>query len=210
MSCIATEEFAKAPYTLPALPWADDALEPYISANTLSFHYGKHHKTYVDKLNPLVEGTDLAGLSIPELVAKVAGDASKKGVFNNAAQVWNHSFFWLSMKKGGGGEPTGAVKAAIEGSFGTVADFKKKFADSAATLFGSGWVFLIEKDGKLEITQESNAGTPLASGGKALCTLDVWEHAYYLDFQNRRPDYTTAFLDHLIDWDFIGHNLDSH
>ena len=194
-------------FTLPKLPWSDDALDPYISAKTLSFHHGKHHAAYVTKLNAAIEGTPLAEKSLEEIIRATAGDASKKGVFNNAAQTWNHTFFWNSMKPKGGGEPTGALKTKIEASFGSFAKFKEEFSNQAATLFGSGWVWLVSSGEKLEIVQTSGAATPITEGKTPLMTLDVWEHAYYLDHQNRRPDFIAAFLDHLVNWDFAAKNL---
>ena len=195
------------PFELPALPWSEDALDPHISARTISFHYGKHHATYVKNLNGLVEGTPLAEKTLEEVIRETAGDATKGGVFNNAAQIWNHTFFWNSMKPGGGGEPTGELKSKIEASFGSFAKFKEEFSNSAATLFGSGWVWLVDNGGKLEITQTTGAETPISGSSTPLLTLDVWEHAYYLDHQNRRPDFIAAFLDKLVNWDFAAKNL---
>ena len=194
-------------FAVPTLPWSDDALDPYISAKTISFHYGKHHAAYVTKLNAAVEGTSLAEKSLEEIIRETAGDSSKKGIFNNAAQTWNHTFFWNSMKPGGGGEPTGELKSKIEASFGSFAKFKEEFSNSAATLFGSGWVWLVDNGGKLEITQTTGAETPISGSSTPLLTLDVWEHAYYLDHQNRRPDFIAAFLDNLVNWDFAAKNL---
>lgn len=197
-----------APFSLPNLPYADTALEPVMSAKTFSFHYAKHHKAYVDNLNGLVkDNAELSALSLDALIKKVAGDASKAGVFNNAAQVWNHTFFWNSMKPGGGGKPTGRIADKINASFGDFDKFKTAFSDAAKTQFGSGWAWLIEDGGKLAIVKTPNAETPMAQGKKCLITLDVWEHAYYLDFQNRRPDYITAFLDKLVNWEFAEKNL---
>jgi Fe-Mn family superoxide dismutase len=194
-------------FELPALPWAQDALSPIISANTIEFHYGKHHNAYVTNLNGLVAGTPMAEKSLEEIIKETAGDPSKAGVFNNAAQTWNHTFFWNSLKAGGGGEPTGKVKEMIDASFGSFDAFKEEFSKKAVTLFGSGWNWLVENGGKLEIVQTFNAGTPLTDGKKPLITLDVWEHAYYLDFQNRRPDFVKAFLSDLVNWDFAEKNL---
>ena len=193
--------------TLPELPWAKDALEPHISSNTLDFHYGKHHNAYVTKLNAAIEGTDMANLSLEDIIKKVAGDAGKAGVFNNAAQVWNHTFYWNSMKPGGGGAPSGKVGDLINSSFGDFDKFKAAFSDAAATQFGSGWAWLIADGDKLSVEKTLNADTPLAHGKKALITIDVWEHAYYLDYQNRRPDYISTFLDKLVNWDFANKNL---
>lgn len=195
------------PFKLPALPYSDDALDPHISAKTLGFHYGKHHNAYVTNLNNLVKGTDLAGLTLEDLIRKVAKDDAKKGVFNNAAQVWNHTFYWNSMKPKGGGAPSGKLAKLIDASFGSLDAFKEQFKKAAAGQFGSGWAWLVQQGDKLSITTTSNADLPLAHGQKALLTCDVWEHAYYLDFQNRRPDYLTAFCDSLVNWDFAAKNL---
>jgi len=194
-------------FQLPSLPWSEDALDPHISAKTISFHHGKHHQAYVNNLNGLIEGTPLAEKTLEEIIREVAGDASKAGVFNNAAQVWNHTFFWNSMKPGGGGEPTGELRKRIDADFGSFAAFKEQFSKKAATLFGSGWTWLVDNGGKLEIVQTSGAATPLTTSAKPLLTLDVWEHAYYLDHQNRRPEFIAAFLDHLVNWDFAAQNL---
>ncbi|BBD08589.1 superoxide dismutase [Desulfovibrio ferrophilus] len=193
--------------TLPQLPFAKDALAPHISANTLDFHHGKHHNLYVTNVNNMIEGTDLAGASLEDIVKKTAGDASKAGLFNNAAQVWNHTFFWNSMKPGGGGAPTGAIASRIETDFGGYDKFAEAFKTAGMTQFGSGWAWLVEKGGKLEIMKTPNAELPLALGIKPLLTCDVWEHAYYLDYQNRRADFLAAFLAHLVNWDFANANL---
>ena len=193
--------------TLPDLPFASDALEPHISANTLSFHHGKHHAAYVTNLNGLIEGTELEGKSLEEIIMAVAGDASKAGVFNNAAQVWNHTFYWNSMKKGGGGAPTGAIADKINEDFGSYEEFAKQFTAAGMPQFGSGWAWLVLEDGKLKVTKTPNADLPMAHGQKAILTADVWEHAYYLDFQNRRPDYLATFLESLVNWDFANENL---
>jgi superoxide dismutase, Fe-Mn family len=194
-------------FELPSLPWSADAFDPYISAKTISFHHGQHHAAYVSKLNAAIEGTALAEKSLEEIIRETANDSSRKGIFNNAAQTWNHTFFWNSMKPGGGGEPTGELKKRIEESFGSFDNFKEEFSTKAATQFGSGWVWLVEKGGKLEITQTCGARTPIAGDSTPLLTLDVWEHAYYLDHQNRRPDFIAAFLNNLINWDFAANNL---
>ena len=195
-------------FTLPDLPYAKDALAPHISSETLDFHHGKHHNAYVTKLNAAIEGSDMASQSLEDIVKATAGDASKQGVFNNAAQIWNHTFYWHSMKPGGGGAPTGAIAEAIDRDFGSYEAFKDAFADAGATQFGSGWAWLIVKNGKLEVRKTLNAETPLTEDGATpLLTMDVWEHAYYLDFQNRRPDYIAAFLDNLVNWDFANENL---
>ena len=193
--------------TLPALPFAKDALEPHIKASTLDFHYGKHHNAYVTNLNKLIESTPLADKSLEDIIKAVASDASKAGVFNNAAQVWNHTFYWNSMKKDGGGKPTGALLSKITADFGTFEAFCEAFTQAATTQFGSGWAWLVLKDGKLQVMKTGNADTPLVHGAKALITIDVWEHAYYLDFQNRRPDYIKTFLEKLANWDFAAANL---
>jgi len=194
-------------FELPPLPYAEDALEPHISARTMSFHYGKHHQTYVTNLNKLVDGTPFADQSLEQVIRASAGAPDKAGVFNNAAQVWNHAFFWNSMSPGGGGAPSGEVASLIEASFGGLDKFKEAFKNAAVTQFGSGWAWLVLEDGKLAVTKTANADTPAARGGKALLTCDVWEHAYYLDYQNRRPDFVQTFLDALVNWDFVAANL---
>lgn len=193
--------------TLAALPYEPTALEPHISANTLSFHYGKHHQAYVTNLNKMIEGTELADKSLEEIIVASAGDASKAGIFNNAAQVWNHSFYWSSMKPNGGGEPTGVLKEKIDASFGSYAGFVEAFSAAGATQFGSGWAWLVEDGDKLKVTKTLNADTPLAHGEKALLTMDVWEHAYYLDYQNLRPKYIETFLTKLVNWDFAASQM---
>ncbi|MGB5104209.1 MAG: superoxide dismutase [Steroidobacteraceae bacterium] len=192
---------------LPALPYAQDALAPVVSAQTLSFHYGKHHKTYVDNLNKLVAGTELAEATLEQVITAVAGKADKAGVFNNAAQTWNHTFFWNSMKPGGGGAPTGAVAKAIDAAFGSIESFRKEFANAAVTQFGSGWAWLVADKGALRIVKTANADTPLTMGVTPILTIDVWEHAYYLDYQNRRADFVAAVIDKLLNWDFANANL---
>lgn len=188
--------------TLPELPFAMDALAPHISKETLEYHYGKHHNAYVTKLNGMIEGTDLAGASLEDIILKSDG-----GMFNNAAQIWNHTFYWNCLSPNGGGEPTGALLDAINADFGSFAEFKTQFTTACATLFGSGWAFLVKnKDGKLEITKEANAGCPLTSGVTPLMTCDVWEHAYYVDYRNARPSYIDAFWN-LVNWDFVASNL---
>jgi Fe-Mn family superoxide dismutase len=192
---------------LPPLPYAQDALAPVISAQTLSFHYGKHHKAYVDNLNKLVAGTDLSETPLETLIKAVAGKPDKAGVFNNAAQVWNHTFFWNSLKPGGGGAPTGAVAKGIDAAFGSLENFKKEFANAAMTQFGSGWAWLVADKGQLKLVKTPNAETPLTTGQTALLTIDVWEHAYYLDYQNRRADFVAAVIDKLLNWEFANANL---
>lgn len=196
------------PFTLNPLPYAKEALQPHISANTFEFHHGKHHQAYVNNLNKLIDGTPHATASLVEIIKDSAGDPAKAGVFNNSAQVWNHDFFWASMKPQGGGQPTGDVAELIKSSFGGYDAFAEAFSQAAATQFGSGWAWLVAKGGKLEIRKTPNAETPLTEAGATpLLTLDVWEHAYYLDYQNRRPDFIKTFLDHLANWDFANANL---
>ncbi len=193
-------------FTLPPLPYARDALAPHISPNTLDFHYGKHHQTYVDNLNKLTDGTPQADQSLEDVVRASAG--SNPGVFNNAAQVWNHTFYWNSMKPGGGGAPQGDIADKITEDFGSFDDFKTAFTTAGATQFGSGWAWLVYAGGKLEVRKTPNADTPLTEGGVTpLLTMDVWEHAYYLDFQNARPKYMAAWVDNLVNWDFANENL---
>jgi Fe-Mn family superoxide dismutase len=193
--------------TLPELPYAKDALGPVISANTLEFHHGKHHRAYVDNLNKLIAGTDLADADLETIIRKVAGDPARAGIFNNAAQVWNHSFYWKCLKAGGGGTPTGAVAAKINAAWGSYEKFAEELKNAGGTQFGSGWAWLVLEGGQLKITKTANADMPIARGIKPLLTLDVWEHAYYLDYQNRRPDYLAAVIGRLIDWDFVNANL---
>ena len=193
---------------LPPLPYAQDALAPVISAETLSFHYGKHHKAYVDNLNKLVAGTELAEAPLEQVIAAVAGKPDKVGIFNNAAQTWNHTFFWNSLKPhGGGGAPAGAVAKAIDAAFGGYENFKKEFSNAAMTQFGSGWAWLVADQGALRIVKTGNADTPLTMGLTPLLTIDVWEHAYYLDYQNRRADFVAAVIDKLLSWEFANANL---
>ena len=192
---------------LPELPFAKDALAPVISANTLDFHHGKHHKAYVDNLGKLIAGTDLVDADLETIIKKVAGDPSKAGIFNNAAQVWNHSFYWKFLKAGGGGKPTAAVAAKIDAAWGSYEKFVEELKNAGVTQFGSGWAWLVGDGGQLKITKTANADTPMAHGVKPLLTLDVWEHAYYLDYQNRRPDYLDAVIAKLINWDFVNANL---
>jgi Fe-Mn family superoxide dismutase len=194
-------------FSLPALPYAEGALAPYISAQTISFHYGKHHRAYVDKLNDLVQNTPLARQPLLQVVKSVAGRADQAAVFNNAAQAFNHDFYWRSMKAGGGGSPSGDLAARITTAFGGLDPFRKAFAQAAATLFGSGWTWLVLDGNGLKVLQTANADTPVAHGLIPLLTIDVWEHAYYLDYQNRRADYIEAFLSHLANWDFAAQNL---
>jgi Fe-Mn family superoxide dismutase len=194
-------------HVLPALPYAESALDPVISANTLSFHYGKHHKGYVDTLNKLVAGTELAGLSLEQLINETAGQADKVAIFNNAAQTWNHTFYWRSLRPKGGGEPPAELMDLVKSAFGNLDACKKELATAATTQFGSGWAWLVLEGDKLKVIKTANAETPLTKGAKPLLTIDVWEHAYYLDFQNRRADYVNAVLDKLVNWDFAADNL---
>ncbi|MCK4903449.1 MAG: superoxide dismutase [Fe] [Candidatus Marinimicrobia bacterium] len=190
-------------HKLPELQFALDALQPYISKETLEFHYGKHHNAYVTNLNNLIPGTEFEDMQLEDIIKK----APAGGVFNNAAQVWNHSFYWNCLSPNGGGEPTGKLMDAIEKSFGSFADFKEQFTKSAVTNFGSGWTWLVQNnDGSVEILNTSNAGTTLTSGKTALLTCDVWEHAYYVDYRNARPQYVEAFWN-LVNWDFVDRNL---
>ncbi len=189
-------------HELPPLPYANDALEPHISKETIEFHYGKHHQTYVTNLNNLIKGTEFENAALEDIIKKASG-----GLFNNAAQVWNHTFYWNCLSPNGGGEPTGAVADAINGAFGSFADFKEKFTQSAATNFGCGWTWLVKTaDGKLEIVNTTGAGTPMTDGNTALLTVDVWEHAYYIDYRNARPEYLKHFWE-LVNWDFVAGNL---
>ncbi len=191
-------------HTLPALPYAKDALAPHISAETLEFHYGKHHQAYVTNLNNLIKGTEYENLDLEAIVKK----APAGGVYNNSAQVWNHTFFWNSMSPNGGGEPAGALADAIKAKWGSFDDFKKAFQASAVGNFGSGWTWLVKKaDGAVDIVNMGAAGTPLTTGDKALLCIDVWEHAYYIDYRNRRPDFVATFLDKLANWDFAAQNF---
>jgi superoxide dismutase, Fe-Mn family len=198
---------ATSSIVLPPLPYAENALEPVISAKTLSFHYGKHHKAYVDNLNKLITGTDYSDLSLEEIIQGTTGRPERAAIFNNAAQIWNHTFYWNSLSPKGGGEPPAALKNKIEASFGSVDAFKKEFAAAAVSQFGSGWAWLVLEDDKLKVIKTANAENPLTTGKKPLLTIDVWEHAYYLDYQNRRPDYVNAVLDKLINWEFILQNI---
>ncbi len=191
---------------LPDLPYSFDALEPHISADTLKLHYGKHHRGYVSKLNKAVADSDYADLTLEQIIAK-SKDANDAGVFNNAAQAWNHTFLWHSMTPNGGGAPDGQLKESIESAFGSVSAFRDAFRDAATSQFGSGWVWLVNDSGRLDIVTTSNAGTPLVGDAIPLLTLDVWEHAYYLDYQNQRKRYVEKFLDHLINWEFAADNF---
>jgi Fe-Mn family superoxide dismutase len=197
----------KAVHILPPLPYAQNALDPVISANTISFHYGKHHKAYVDNLNKLIVGTEFADLPLEKIITETAGKVEKAPIFNNAAQAWNHTFYWNSLKPKGGGEPPSVLKKKIEASFGTVDACKKELVAAATTQFGSGWAWLVLDDEKLKVVKTSNADVPLTKGMKPLLNIDVWEHAYYLDYQNRRVDYLNVVIDKLINWGFAADNL---
>jgi Fe-Mn family superoxide dismutase len=189
------------------LPYPAKALQPHVSEQTLSFHHGKHHKAYVDTLNKLVQDTPKARMALDALIMESAKDPKQVPIFNNAGQHWNHSFFWSCLKPQGGGKPSGNVAAAIDQSFGGLDRFKEDFKKAAVGQFGSGWAWLVADKNQLKIIGTANADLPLTHGLKALLTCDVWEHAYYLDYQNRRPDFVQAFLDHLVNWDFVAQNL---
>ena len=190
----------KMSFEMKNLPYEINALEPYISANTITYHYGKHYKTYVDNLNKLIAGSKFEKMSLEDIICETAEKAEYRGIFNNAAQAWNHEFFWKSMRPNGGGEPKPELKKMIERDFGSVAKFKEDFKTAALGQFGSGWAWLAEDNGQLKIIKTSNADNPLPYKLKPLFTIDVWEHAYYLDYQNRRADFVEAFLEHLVNW----------
>jgi len=197
-------------FQLPPLPYPAEALQPHISAKTLEFHHGKHHQAYVTALNNLVKDGPKSQLPLEALIMESAKDPTQTGIFNNAGQVWNHTFFWQCMKPQGGGKPTGDVASAIDSAFGGLDKFKAQFKEAAVTQFGSGWAWLVADKGDrgaLKIMKTANADLPMVHGQTALLTCDVWEHAYYLDYQNRRPDFVQAFLDHLVNWDFVAKNL---
>ncbi|MBF0217309.1 MAG: superoxide dismutase [Candidatus Omnitrophica bacterium] len=198
-----------AAYALPPLPYTENALEPVISAKTIGFHYGKHHKGYVDNLNKLVEGTVFSGpgMTLEKIMTETAGKADKAAIFNNAAQAWNHAFYWKSLVPNGGSEPPAELKKKIEASFGTVEACKKELADAATSQFGSGWAWLVQDGAALKVVKTSNADTPITKGMNPLLAIDVWEHAYYLDYQNRRADHVNSVLDKLINWKFAADNL---
>ncbi len=190
-------------HVLPALPYPTDALAPHMSKETFEFHYGKHHQAYATNLNNLIKGTEFENASLEDIVKK-----SSAGIFNNAAQIWNHTFFWHSMKPNGGGEPSGALGVAIQQKWGSYAAFKEAFTKSAVGNFGSGWTWLVKKsDGSVDIVNTSNAATPLTTTDKPLLTIDVWEHAYYIDYRNARPKFVETFLNHLVNWDFAAKNF---
>lgn len=194
-------------FTLPKLPYGESALAPVISPETIRFHYGRHHAGYVDKLNRLAAGTEFADLPLEQVVLRSAAQADKTAIFNNAAQIWNHTFYWNSLKPGGGGQPSGPLKDKIGAAFGGYAEFRSQFVDAATGQFGSGWAWLVSEGGELKIVTTSNADVPLIHGQKPLLTLDVWEHAYYLDYQNRRQAYAEAVVDKLLNWEFAEKNL---
>ncbi len=195
---------------LAPLPFAKDALVPFISEATLSFHYDKHHTTYLNNLNALLEGSDYAAATLEKIITDSHAKTDKVGIFNNAAQVWNHTFYWNSIKSEGGGKPEGALLQKINEVWGSFDVFKDDFKKAAMSQFGSGWVWLVLKDGSLSIMKTANADLPMIHGGVALLTCDVWEHAYYLDFQNKRLDYVEAFLNHLVNWEFATQNYESN
>ncbi len=198
---------ASAPLTLPPLPYPENALEPVISGKTLSFHYGKHHRAYIDTTNKLIAGTDLANLPLDQIVTATAGKADRVTIFHNAAQAWNHGFHWRCLKPKGGGEPPAVVKKKMEAAFGSVEACKNELADSALAQFGSGWAWLVIHGVELKVVKTDNADTPLTQAMKPLLAIDVWEHAYYLDYQNRRADHVKALIDRLANWEFAAANL---
>jgi Fe-Mn family superoxide dismutase len=198
---------APSPQTLPPLPYSENALEPIITAKTMSFHYGKHHKTYVDNLNKLILGSEYASLTLDKIITSTEGKPEKTAIFNNAAQTWNHTFYWNSLTPKGGGEPPDALKLKIEASFGSVDTCRKELASTAVSQFGSGWAWLVQEGGTLKVVKTANAAIPMTMGLKPLLAIDVWEHAYYLDYQNRRADYVNAVLDKLINWEFALQNI---
>jgi Fe-Mn family superoxide dismutase len=195
------------PIALPPLPFDQGALAPVISANTLTFHYGKHHKTYVDTLNKLIVGSEFADMPVESIVKATAHQSDHAAIFNNAAQAWNHAFYWKSLRPKGGGEPPAELKRLMEASFGGVDQCRQELSKAAVAQFGSGWAWLVQDGEKLKILKTADAMTPLTDGPKPLLTIDVWEHAYYLDYQNRRVDYVNALLDKLVNWEFAAENL---
>ncbi len=200
-------ENMRFPYVLPPLPYALDALSPFISENTLRFHHGKHHQTYIDLLNKAIDDTEFQAMPIKALILATAGKAAKTDLFNNAAQAWNHAFYWDSLSPQGGGEPPSALKQMIEASFGTVDACKRALAQAALAQFGTGWAWLVRDGEKIAVTKTANADTPITTGMKPLLAVDVWEHAYYLDYQNRRKDHVAGVIDKLLNWDFAAANL---
>jgi Fe-Mn family superoxide dismutase len=204
---VASAADASGAFTLPALPYAENALDPVISANTMSYHYGKHHKAYVDNLNKAIAGTEFAGQPLEKIIAATYGKADRTAIYNNAAQDWNHTFYWKSLKPAGGGDPPAVLKQKIEAAFGSVDACKKELATAATSQFGSGWAWLALDGDKVAVIKTGNADSPLVQGKKPLLTIDVWEHAYYLDYQNKRPDYISGVLDKLLNWEFAAQNL---
>ncbi|MEI6847748.1 MAG: superoxide dismutase [Chlorobiaceae bacterium] len=196
-------------YHQPPLPFAENALEPYISAKTIGFHYGKHHQAYINNYNNLVVNTPLDALSLEEVISISAVDSQKIGIFNNGAQAWNHTFYWNSLSPNGGGEPSGELAAKITQDFGSFDKFKEELKTAAATQFGSGWAWLVLDGTSLKVVKTGNAQTPSTNGQKPILTIDVWEHAYYLDYQNRRPDYVASVIDNLLNWEFAAENFQS-
>lgn len=194
-------------YTQPELPYAENALDPHISANTIGVHYGKHHATYIKKYNDMVAGTPHDDQSIEDVIVATANDPEKTGLFNNGAQAWNHSFYWNSLSPDGGGRPSGQIAGKIETDFGSYDSLKSELANAAATQFGSGWAWLVLDNGQLKVVKTANAQTPLTNAMYPILTIDVWEHAYYLDYQNRRPDYVAAVIDELLNWEFASQNF---
>ena len=201
---------AKTALNLPPLPYGENALEPVISARTISFHYGKHHKGYVDNLNKLIAGTEFANMPLEKIILATSGKPDRVSIFNNAAQMWNHNFYWRSLRPGGGGDPPIALMRMIKSSFGSLDVCRKELADAAVTQFGSGWAWLVLDGNKLKVVKTGNADNPMTRGMKPLITIDVWEHAYYLDYQNRRADYVNAVIGKLINWEFAAGNLVGH
>ena len=196
-----------APFELPPLPWAENALDPVISSRTIGLHYGKHHRAYVTKLNELIAGTRYAGMALERVITESAASDKDRRIFNNAAQVWNHTFFWNCLRPGGGGKPTAALASRIDADLGGHDRFKQEFAKAAVDTFGSGWAWLADRNGKLEIMSTSNADNPLTKGATPILTIDVWEHAYYVDYENRRPEFVAAVIDKLLNWDFAQQQL---
>ena len=195
-------------FELPSLPYANDALAPYMSAETLDFHHGKHHQTYVTNLNNLLKDNELQGASLEDIVVKSSKDTSMAGIFNNAGQHWNHIMFWQCMKPNGGGSIPSELEARLNSDFGSVDQFKEAFIQAGTTQFGSGWAWLAINNGKLVVTKSANASNPLVDGMKPILGCDVWEHSYYIDYRNKRPDYLKAFLDSLVNWEFVASQLD--
>jgi len=206
VSCAAADQ-SSLPGMMTPLPYPQNALAPSLSENTLSFHYGKHHQTYLNNLIKLILGTEFEKSSLEEIIKKTFGRTDQSAFFNNAAQVYNHDFYWKSMKPGGGGEPKGKIMGRIASSFGNYQKFAETFSNAAATQFGSGWAWLVDDGSKLQVIKTPNAEVPITSSAKPLITIDVWEHAYYLDYQNRRADYIKAFVEKLLNWDFAEQNL---